>query len=437
MTAGRTPWRVVVAGGGFAGLYAASYLACSFDLEPEDEVLLLDARNHFTFTPLLPEVAAGTLGREHVSVPYRRLASKHGFRFLQAEVRGLDPETGRLHTTAGPVDYDRTVLALGSRARFFGNEELRRRAFPMKTVADALRLRDRVIGLCEAASGAGDAATRRQLLTFVVAGAGPAGVETASELHDLLREVLARYYPSSDAGRVVLVEGGDRILNGWDETLAREGRRTLEDRGIELRLNTRVEDADDEGVELSDGGRIPTRTLVWTAGVAPHPLAADAGLSAERGAALVDEHLRARGRSEVYVVGDMARATDPRTGEAYPPVAPIAASMGVRAAGNVENDRAGRQPRPYRAYHAGKLLSLGAGDALVDVLGLRLSGLPAWLAYRTVYLLKLVGLRNKAQVAFTLGLNALFDRDLTTGWTAGDLEEEIRPRLDDITREPT
>lgn len=188
-----------------------------------------------------------------------------------------------------------------------------------------------------------------------------------------------------------------------------------------------MEEAGEREVVLSDGSRIPTRTLVWTAGVAPHPLAADAGLVAERGAAVVDEMLRARGREELYVVGDMALATDPRTGEPYPPVAPIAMSMGMRAAGNVENDRAGRPPEPHRAYHAGELVSLGAGDALMDVLGLRLSGLPAWLAYRTVYLLKLVGLRNKAHVALTLGLNALFDRDLTTGWTAGEFEEAVRP----------
>lgn len=421
MSAASAPWRVVVAGGGFGGLYAAGYLARSFDLGPEDQVLLLDARNFFTFTPLLPEVAAGTLGREDVSVPYRRLGRQYGFRFLQAEVRGLDPDAGVLQTTAGEVGYDQCVLALGSRSRFFGNEALARRSFPVKTVGDALRLRDRVIALAETAEAVEDAGRRRDLLTFVVAGGGPAGVETASEIQHLLREVLPAYYPRAGEGRVVLVEGGERILRQWDAGLAEEGRRTLEARGMEVRLGTLVEDVDDGVVVLSDGDRVPARTLVWTAGVAPHPLAEEAGLATEGGAAVVDEHLRCPGHENLYAVGDMSRAENPRTGASYPPVAPIAVSQGIRAAGNVENARAGRGPEPYRAHHAGKLVSLGAGDALVEVLGLRFSGLPAWLVYRAVYLLKLVGLRNKARVASTLLLDAFFDRDLSTSRDASEL----------------
>lgn len=419
MSSARTPWRIVVVGGGFGGLYAAAHLAGSMDLEPEDEVLLLDRRNHFTFTPLLPEVAAGNLGREHVTVAYRRLARTHGFRFLQAEVRGLDPAAGRLETTAGEVGYDRAVLALGSRARFFGNERLREVSFPLKSVADALRLRDRVIGLCEAAETETDPDRRRELLTFVVAGGGPAGVETASELHHLLSEHLSGLYACASESRVLLVEGGDRILRGWDPELAGAGRRKLEERGVEVELETLVADADGRTVGLDDGRRVPSRTLVWTAGVAPHPLPAEAGLPDEDGAVAVDEHLQVRDHGSLYAAGDVARVRNPRTGDPYPPVAPLAISQGVRAAGNVANERAGRPPEPYRAHHAGKLVSLGAGHALVEMLGLRLSGRPAWLAHRAAYLLKLVGFRNKLHVAFTLGLNALFGRDLTTGWRPG------------------
>lgn len=425
----RAPWRIVVAGGGFAGLYAAAQLAGSMDLEPEDRVLLLDAANHFTFTPLLAEVAAGGLGREHVTAAYRRLARDYGFRFLQAEVRGIDPAAGRLETTAGPVGYDRAVLALGSRARFFGNERLREASYPLKSVEDALRLRDRVIGLCEAAEAESDAGRRRQLLTFVVAGGGPAGVETASELHHLLSRVLTGYYDCAGEARVILVEGGDRILRGWDAELAASGRRALEERGLEVELETLVADADEATVSLDDGREISTRTLVWTAGVAPHPLPAAEGLPTEDGAVRVDEHLRVEGHEELYAVGDLARIENPRTGRPYPPVAPMAISQGVRAAGNVANDRAGRAPEPYRAHHAGKLVSLGAGHALVEVLGLRLSGTPAWLVHRTAYLLKLVGLRNKLHLAFTLGLNSLFGRDLSTGWRPPAERRDGAPRL--------
>lgn len=423
MTGAPAPWRIVVAGGGFAGLYAATHLARAFDLRPEDEVLLLDTDNYFTFTPLLPEVAAGTLGRAHVSVPYRRLARQHGFRFLQARVEGIEPDASRLRTTAGRLDYDQCILALGSRTRFFGNDELRRRAYPMKSVSDALRLRDRVIGLCEAAEATDSAARRRELLTFVVAGGGPAGVETASELLHLLRDVLPAYYPHAGEGRVVLAEGGDRLLRQWDAGLAEQGRRTLRDRGMQIRLETLVEGVEEGRVVLSGAEAVDARTLIWTAGTAPHPLAEEAGLPSEKGAAVVDEHLRSPAAENLYVVGDMSRSAHPRTGDPYPPVAPIAVSQGVRAAGNVENTRAGRAPEPYHGHHAGKLVSLGAGEALVEILGLRFSGTPAWLAYRATYLAKLVGLRNKAQVAFTLGLNLLFDRDLTTEWEPPDGED--------------
>jgi len=413
----REPWRVVVAGGGFAGLYAAAHLASAFDLEPEDEVLLLDARNHFTFTPLLPEVAAGSMGREHVAVPFRHLALKHGFRFLQTRVEGLDPDACRIHTSEGPIGYDHCILALGSRPQYFGNEELERVAYPMKWLEDAVRLRDRVIGLCERSEAVRSPERRRELLTFVVAGGGPAGVETASELHHLLHGILPRYYDCAPLGRVLLVEGGDRILRGFDEGLARQGERTLRERGLDLRLGTLVEDADAERVVLGGGEEIRTPTLIWTAGVAPHPIAGASGLSVERGAAIVDESLRAVDHENLWVAGDLSHATNPRTGSPYPAVAPIAISQGVRAAGNVENDRAGRSAEPYRAHHAGSLVSLGAGEALLEMLGLRISGTPAWLLYRLTYLAKLVGLRNKAQVAFTLTLNSVFERDLSTDWT--------------------
>lgn len=379
-------------------------------------MLLLDARNHFTFTPLLAEVAAGTLGREHVSVPYRRLARAHGFTFRQTRVVGLDPAAGVLHTTADRIPYDHCILGLGSRPRFFGNQQLRQAAHPMKSLEDALRLRDRIIGLCEAAETESRPERRRRTLTFVVAGGGPAGVETASEIHHLLTKVLPPYYPCAEEGRVVLVEGEDRILGAFDDRLAEEGEATLRRRGLEVRLETLVEEADGEAVHLSDGTEIPARTLIWTAGVAPHPLAEEAGLEVDGGAARVNRHLRSVGHENLYVVGDMAAAKNPRTGSRYPPVAPIAISQGVRAAGNVENARADRPPEAYRAHYAGKIVSLGAGDALVEVLGLTFSGLPAWLVYRAVYLAKLVGLRNKVQVASTLALNRVFERDLTTGW---------------------
>lgn len=414
-------WRILVLGGGFAGLYASAHLGDAFDLRPEDEVLLVDTRNYFTFTPLLAEVVGGALGREHVTVPFRVLAREHGFSFRQAEVRGLDPERRTVETTAGTLRYDRCVLALGSRPQFFGNDRLRAASFPLKTVDDAERLRDRVLRMAEAAEFM-DRGERRSHLTFVVAGGGPAGVETASEINRLVREILPRYYAHADEARVVLVEGGDRILPQFDAALARRGERILEEAGVELRLDTLVEDAGADRVTLGDGSAIRARTLIWTAGVRAPDLLEDSGLSVDRrGAAEVDEHLRVRGHGGLYAVGDAAAARDDRRDRPYPNVAPLAISQGVRAAGNVENERAGRPAEPYRAHHAGSIVTLGAGDALVDLLGFELSGAPAWAVYRAAYLFKMVGLKNKLRIAFTLGLNRLFERDITTDAAAPEL----------------
>lgn len=414
-------WRILVLGGGFGGLYAAAQLGRAFDLEPEDEVVLVDTRNYFTFTPLLPEVVGGALGREEVIVPFRVLAERHGFRFCQASVERIDPEQAVVRTSAGPLRYDRCILGLGSRARYFGNDRLREHSYPLKTVDDAEILRDRVLQLAEASEWMKPDA-RREHLTFVVAGGGPAGVEVASELRHLLRQVLPRYYLHVGEARVVLAEGGDRILSPFDADLARHGRAILEDRGIDIRLGTLVENASDRRVRLSDGDEIEARTLIWTAGVTPPDLVADSGLpTGQRGGIRVDEQLRVDGHPDLFAVGDIASVTDSRRERPYPNVAPLAISQGIRAAGNVENDRAGRDAEPYRAYHTGSIVSLGAGDALVDVLGLEVTGTPAALMSRTAYLFKMVGAKNKLRIAFRLALNRLFERDLSTDATADEL----------------
>lgn len=419
----REPQRVVVLGGGFAGLYAALYLATA-DL-PEDRlrVTLVSRTNHFTFTPLLAEVVGGSLDRPHVALPYRVLARRHGFEFLLAGVEGLDPAASVVHTSAGPVPYDHAIVCLGAAPRFFGNEELRRRALPLSTVGDALAIRDRVIGLAERIAQERSPERCRALGTVVVAGAGPAGVEAAGEISELLHRVLPRYYELGDAPRIVIVDAGDRILAGWDAELARRGLEHLRARGTEVRLATRVSGFDGDVVRLEPTAngtagaseRIDACTLVWTAGSTPAsaPLA-DSGLArTDSGHLEVNDRLRVRGRERVYAAGDVARLENPRTGRPYPPVAPIAISQGVRAAGNVVATLLDRPTEPYHAHHAGKIVSLGGGTAFVDLLGFPLSGRLAWAVYRTAYLLKLVGTENKFRAATTLLLNRLFERDLS------------------------
>ncbi|MFQ5747078.1 MAG: NAD(P)/FAD-dependent oxidoreductase [Gemmatimonadota bacterium] len=414
----RAPARVLILGGGFGGLYAATYLGAA-DL-PSDaaEVTLVSATNHFTFNPLLAEVVAGSLGQAHVTFPLRVIAERYGFRFVLGRVERIDPAPRRVRTSAGDLLYDYLIVALGATARFFGNEEIERNSLPLTSVPDALAIRNRVLAMAERAAQATDPRARRRCLTFAVAGAGPAGVEVASEIWHLLRHVLPRYYGNADRARVVILEGGERILRGWDGQLAAAGLERLRDRGIEVHLRTRVLGYDGRLVRASNARgamSLEADTLIWTAGTAPAtgPLA-DSGLSlAATGHLETDEALRVRGRERIFAVGDCASLVNPRTGRPYPPVAPIAISQGVRAAANVENAIMGRQLEPYQAHHAGKIVSLGSGVALADLLGFRLTGRIAWSLYRITYLLKLVGLQNKVRAATTLALNRIFGRNLS------------------------
>ncbi len=413
--------RIVIAGGGFGGLYSALYLASSPDRPRGTRITLVDQKNFFTFTPLLAEVTGGALGREHVTQPYRVFAAERDFEFLQACVQEIDPERRVLRTNVGPIEYDYLVIALGGEPRFFGMDGVRRVALPFQTLRHSLALRNRLVGLVERLQHTPDRATRDAMMSFVIAGGGPAGTEVASEVRHLLCEVAPRYYEIDVPVRIVLVEAGDEILPQFDPDLAGQGRHLLEDGGVEVCTGVRVAGYEDGEVVLSDGQRVRGETLIWTAGMAPHAIVRDGPLpTGDRGGVLVDDYLRVEGRPEIYAIGDCNQIVNPRTDRPYPNVAPIAINQGVRAAGNIENDIVGRPLEPYQAHYAGKVISLGAGEALVETLGFRWTGRPAWWMYRLIYLLKLVGTKPKIRVAVTLALNRLFERDLSYETEAGE-----------------
>lgn len=409
--------RVVVVGGGFGGLYAAAYLGRSELAERGAEILLVDRRNFFTFTPLLAEVAGGALGREHVTVPFRVLARRHGFEFLLEEARGVDLRRNALLTAHTEIPYDYLLLAPGAEPQYFGNEALRQASLPFTSIGDALAVRGRVIGAMERAVLTSDDEARRRLLTFVIAGAGPAGVEIASQIRGLTAVALRPYFAGLPASRVVVAEAGERILSGFDPKLADLGLHRLRERGIDVRLHTRIEAAAPGEVILRGPhglDRIEACTLIWTAGTAAAGWVGELPLPTDRRAIKVDPFLRVAGTENIFAVGDATVLVDPRTGRPYPRVAPIAISQGVRAAANIENHALGRAMEPYQATHAGKIVSLGDGVALVEILGWAFTGWLAWWLYRATYLLKLVGTKNKIRVLVTLGLNRLFERDFTT-----------------------
>jgi NADH:ubiquinone reductase (H+-translocating) len=409
--------RVVILGGGFGGVSAARRFEQLLPWTPWLDVTLVSQRNFLLFTPMLAEVAAGSVEAGNVGVPLRAACPRT--RFRRAEVLGVDPDRRVVHLRRGDaleaLPYDQLVLALGAVPNFRDLPGVAANALTLATLEDARRLRDHVLGRLEQADHEPDPAERRRWLTFVVAGGGFAGTEAVASLFDLVHSVL-RYFPRIRAGepRFVLVHSRERILPELGDRLASYASGKLVARGVELRLGVTVAGADPGGVALSDGERIPARTLVWAAGTHPSPVPLGPG----NGAVPVDHHLRVLGSRDIWAVGDCARVPDPaRRGAACPPTAQHATRQGRAVADNVVAVLAGDRPEPFRFRGLGFLVPLGRQSAAAELRGMRFSGLPAWLLWRGVYLWKLPGPQKRLRVLVDWTVELLFPRDiaLTTG----------------------
>jgi NADH dehydrogenase len=407
--------RVVVLGGGFAGAICAQQLEKR--LHGRDvELVLLDQNNYFVFTPLLIEAGTGSLEPRHAVVSIRSFLKRTLFR--QAEVLDIDTQRRRVRYRVigqegdAELAWDHLVLALGSVTHKPDVPGLAQHAFDIKGLADAVALRDRAIQLLERAEAAEDTATRRALLRFVIVGANFSGVELAGEFLAFLQEA-SRRYPRVDADdcSVTLVELSDRILSALDAELGDYARRTLERRGVDLRLENTVSAIHEDHVDLKEGGSVPTHTVVWCAGIAPPPVLREVGLPVDdKGYVVCDATLRVRGLEGVWGVGDCAVNVDP-AGEVYPPTAQHAVREGKQVGRNIERTLQGRSPQPLRYRAAGSLAALGCRTGVARVFGVKLSGFPAWFVWRTVYLMKMPGWSRRLRVAWDWTADLFFRRD--------------------------
>lgn len=398
--------RVVIVGAGFAGLWAAQGLN-----DEAMDVVLLDKHNYHTFFPLLYQVAAAELGPTDIAYPVRSMLRKSGsVRFQMAEMTGLDPEAKQVLTSDGPISYDALVLGLGSVPAYFGVEGAEEYGYPLRVMDDALPLRREVLSRFEAASSETDPDLREQLLTFVIVGGGPTGVEFAGAISELIGGPLLRDYPqiARSEVRVVLIEGQDRVLGGMKPRLSRYAETRLRARGVEVLLNTFVQRIEAHAVELADGERIASETVVWTAGIQGDPIVKSWGLpTGSAGRIEVEPTLQVKGYPDIWVGGDLARALGD-DGEPLPQVAPVAVQQGQHLAAALKAWFAGETPPRFRYRDPGMLAVVGRSHAVAQVFGASLTGLFAWIIWAVVHVAKLVGFRNRMLVLVNWAWNYIF-----------------------------
>jgi NADH dehydrogenase len=392
----------LVLGGGFAGGYVARLLG-------ERGATIVSQENFMLYTPILPEAASGTLEPRHVVVPLRVMCPKA--KLVLGRATALD-ETAKTVTveTADEtitIHYERLVLALGSVPRTLPIPGLAEHALGFKTLADAIQLRNHVLQQLEAADAHADAAERH--LSFVFVGAGYAGVEALAELADLVRDAL-RHYPNlaGTRQRWVIVDFAPKILPEIPSRLGDYAAAELRSRGVELRVGTSLQSVEEHACELSDGTRIETETVVWTAGVRPNPLLAEWGLPVgERGHVLVDPFLRVESREDVWALGDCASVPNAASDRPDPPTCQHALRQARRLAKNLTG-----QPEPYRYRMLGQVATLGRYKGVADVLGLPLRGFPAWFVTRAYHLYQLPLLTRKLRVMVDWAVSLFFRRDV-------------------------
>jgi NADH dehydrogenase len=409
--------QVIVLGGGFAGVYAALELERILARDPGVEVTLVNRDNFFLFTPMLHEVAASDLDVTHIVNPVRKLLQR--VRFFEGNVEAIDLRERRVRVSHGSdqhhheLPFDHLVIALGSITNFFNLPGVAERALTMKTLGDAIELRNRLIQQLEEADSECSVGIRGHLLTVVVAGGGFAGVETVAGVNDFLREALP-FYPhlSEELIRVVLVHPGEFILPELGEKLGRYAQKKLAERKVDIRVNTRVQSASDEGVKLSDGTFIKANTLVWTAGTSPNPILATLPCRREHNRLSVNSNLEVPGWPGVWALGDCALIPDPKTGKPYPPTAQHALREGRVVARNVAAAIRGGEKKPFVFSTIGQLAAIGRRTGVANILGVNFSGFIAWWLWRTIYLSKLPRFEKKLRVALDWTLDLLFSKDL-------------------------
>jgi NADH dehydrogenase len=426
VSAPAAPHRVLVLGGGFAGVETVRALERRLGRRRDVEIWLVNRDNFMLFTPLLPEVCSGVLEPRHVVAPLRGMVRRPSTWCITADVREIDLDARRVTVLGGDGDlhqltFDTLVLALGGVTHTFGIPGITEHAVGMKTLADAFGLRNRIVEMLERADLEENADEREAQLTFVVGGGGFSGVETAGEVEDFVRRLRKRYYPkiAPAAVRTYLVELGDRLLGEQSPDMGDYARRRLEARGFRIMLRTALREVRENEVvvEAVDGGgareTIRTRTVIWTGGVRPAPIIAECGIETDKGGRALTAASMQTSRDGVYAIGDCAvipNVEDP-AGRPHAPTAQNAVREAKVLADNILARIDGREQRPFRYTPLGQLASIGHHTGVGMVFGVKVRGLVAWFMWRGYYWSRTPGVNRKVRVAIDWLLTAIFGAD--------------------------
>ncbi len=420
--------RIVIVGGGFAGLELAKHLK-----DEEVEVVLVDRHNYHTFQPLLYQVATGALEAETIAFPIRRIFQSHkNLNFRLANVLKVIPEKKVIDTTIGEIEYDYLVLATGAATNFFGDKELEHYTMGMKSVPEALNVRSMILQSLETAVIEKDPVEKEELMTFVIVGGGPTGVELAGALAEFKNHILEKDYPSLNPKemRVFIVESKPRVLGVMSEEASAKAKEYLEKFSVVIYNNVRVKSFDGESLLINNGEVIKTRNVLWAAGVAgdfPSGISADKIVSGNR--IETDEYNRVKGYTDIFAIGDVAAVITPDTPAGHPGVAQVAIQQGQQLAKNLLALIKGKEPALFKYNDKGSMATIGRNKAVADLGKFRTQGFRAWVLWCFVHLFSLIGTRNKI-VVFLGWIGKYFSYD-------GANRIIIRPFSRELMREDT
>ncbi len=387
---------LVIVGAGFGGLRAARALK-----NKPVEVTLVDRNNFHLFQPLLYQVATSTISSNEIAYPVRStLRGMRNVHFHLGGVDCIDLDNRYIMTERGPISYDMLVLAVGGETNYFGMESVRQNSIGLKDLSDATRIRNHLLSQFEQAAHEPDSQKRKAMLTFVIVGGGPTGVESAGAVSELIRLVLSKDYPNLNIGdvRVILLEAMGKVLANMPEELSKATARALERKHVELQFGTAVAAYDGRVIRLKSGETIETNTLIWAAGVRASRLLDTLGLEQDRaGRVKVEPTLQVPGRPEVFVIGDAASFID-KDGNPLPMIAPVAMQQATIAAKNIVRRIEGQPLEEFTYRDPGVMATIGRNQAVAHVWGLKFRGFIAWLMWLGVHILQLIGFRNRLAV---------------------------------------